>query len=125
MWEKRKDLWCVPHTPLWLSLSCFSSHSFLQAYSDVIQRPRQEQLHSEPVSLPSLSLSLNLFLSFLYISKSMQSEARQGSEGRSNTIGVFSPKKKEDYHITSLSVASTVLCFRQCVGGGSGFNCQH
>lgn len=82
----------APHSPL-PSLSPLIP--FLLGHSDVIQRPRQEQLHSEPAFPPSLSLSLNLFLSFLCTSRGMQGEARQGRGGRSDTIGVFfCPEKK-------------------------------
>lgn len=114
MEKKRSDLWSVPHTLLWVPPSplSLSTHSFLLSHSDVIQRPQQEQLHSEPAFLPSLSLSLNLFLSFLYTSRGMQGEARQGREGRSDTIGVFfCPEKKEAIasHLLLLPIYCTIL----------------
>lgn len=101
-----------PSPPLSLS-----SHSFLLSHSDVIQRPPQEQLHSEPAFPPSLSLSLNLFLSFLCTSRGMQGEARQGRGGCSDTIGVFFwPEKRGLSPHISFCRPSTVLYCRR-VGG--------
>lgn len=91
-----------------------SSHSFLLSHSDVIQRPPQEQLHSEPAFPPSLSLSLNLFLSFICTSRGMQGEARQGRGGRSDTIGVFfcTEKRGLSPHISFCHPSTVLYCRR-------------
>lgn len=90
------------------------SHSFLLRHSDVIQRPLREQLHSEPAFPPSLSLSLNLFLSFLCTSRGMQGEVRRGKGGHSDTIGVFfCPEKRELSPHISFCRPSTVLYCRR------------
>lgn len=126
-WKKRGLICGVCLTP---SCGCpplpsplsLSSHSFLLGHSDVIQRPPQEQLHSEPAFPPSLSLSLNLFLSFLCTSRGMQGEARRGRGGRSDTIEVFfCPEKKGA--IASHLLLSPLYCTILQAGGWVQWHC--